>query len=404
MGVNYTGARVYRNGKFEPTQLVVAAGAFAEAAAERGPVDATVRLDHAGTVDLTGRYVIPGLIDAHAHVVLSGAVARDASLSERALRGVANARCYLAAGITAIRDVGGPGSITLELAAAIDRGDVPGPRVRTSGSFVCGKNGHVSYWGLEASGTAEVAEATRALLAEGAHFIKLMASGGVADENESPDQPQLSRAEIAAAVDEATRAGTYAAAHAHPAAAIKDCLLAGVRTIEHASFIDDECCDLALERGATIVPTFAVYARMASDPGLTAGQRDLAARILDGKSGLFLKAVERGVNWAVGTDAGTFQPPGLLREELAWLHKLGLPAATVLDAATRGNADLLGLNDTGRLEPGYRADFVVLDHDPLSDFTALASPAMVVQAGNTVYTREDFQPSRQPEGPQGGNK
>lgn len=366
---------VFRQGQFVPADVHVADGRVVAAHPPGADVDA---------VDLAGAYVVPGLVDAHAHLVLSGDVARDAPLTQRLLKGVRNARAQLRAGVTSLRDVGGPGRIALDLAEAIANGVVEGPRVRASGSFLCATGGHVHYWGSEVDGADAARRGVRALVKQGAHFIKIMASGGVAEPSEDPELAQFDPEELAAICAAAQRLGRSVAAHAHPAGAIADCLRAGVRTIEHASFIDDEGCALAAERGAFVVPTFVVYQTMSQDPRLPASQRDLCRRVLDRKATTFLAARAAGVRWGVGTDAGSFQPQGHLWREMVHIAALGVPAPEVLTAATRTNAEILSDDAIGRLDPGCHADLLVVDQDPLADFHRLAEPSFVVQGGRDV--------------------
>jgi len=182
------------------------------------------------------------------------------------------------------------------------------------------------------------------------------------------------------------------AAHAHPATAIRLCLEAGVRTIEHASFIDERGVELAVERGAYIVPTFIVYDVIARSETLGGFQRDLAARVLEKKAEAFLAAVAAGVKWGAGTDAGTYMPQGQLWQELLFIERLGVPAEAVLTAATRTNAEILQTDEIGRLEPGAWADLLVLAADPTADLTTLSTPTLVVKGGVVVHRDQNSAP------------
>lgn len=389
MRATFRNGRLYREGRFQRADIEVVDGRIAT-------IDASTALGRAGTdvneVDLGGAFVIPGLVDAHAHLVLSQDAARAEPLSARVLKGVRNARVQLRSGVTSVRDVGGPGRIAVELKEAIRAGMVEGPRANTSGSFVCAPGGHVSYWGREATGEADVRLAVREQRAAGADFIKIMASGGVADEGEDPETPQFEPGELRALVSEAASTGTYVAAHAHPATAIRLCLEAGVRTIEHASFIDERGVELAVERGAYIVPTFIVYDVIARSETLSRFQRDLAARVLEKKAEAFLAAVAAGVKWGAGTDAGTYMPQGQLWQELLFIERLGVPAEAVLTAATRTNAEIMQTDEIGRLEPGAWADLLVLAADPTADLTTLSAPTLVVKGGVVVNRDQNSAP------------
>lgn len=385
----FVNGRLFRSGRFEVGSLEVDGnGRFSSVTP--GPANPQVVGSDVEVVDLGGRYVLPGLIDAHAHLVLSPLAQRDEPLTARVLKGVRNARTQLRAGVTSLRDVGGPGRISVDLKQAIESGAVEGPRVSASGTFVCVTGGHVSYWGREADGVDDVLRATREQRKVGADFIKVMASGGVADEREDPNSTEFTRAELSAICEEANGSGMYVAAHAHPPGAILQCLEVGVRTIEHASFIDDRGIEVALRTGAYLVPTFIVYDVIARSEKLPVGQRDLAASMLEEKCRRFLAAEAAGVKWGVGTDAGTFMSQGGLWQEIAFLARLGLDVAKILTAATETNAEIMRDPDVGRLEAGCWADAVILEGDPIQDVDSLANPTAVIKGGKFVHQSTSF--------------
>lgn len=383
MRAAFRNGNLYRSGHFALADFEVTAGRISSIT-PAGTAPSKPTGGEPLALDLEGAYVLPGLIDAHAHLTLSQDAHRNEPLTARVIKGVRNAGDHLRAGVTSVRDVGGPGRIAVELKEAVAAGIVAGPRVHTSASFICATGGHVNYWGREADGTDDVRRAVREQRKAGADFIKIMASGGVADVNEDPEVTQYTLTELESIVDAANEAGTYVAAHAHPATAISLCLQAGVRTIEHASFIDERGIELALERGAYLVPTFLVYDVMARSEGLSQAQRDMAAKVLERKAASFLAAVEAGVKWGVGTDSGSYLQPGQLWQELLLLHDLGIPMSDVLHAATVTNAEILRDDAVGRLEPGCWADAIVLDQDPTIDPGALARPALVIQGGRVA--------------------
>lgn len=384
MRATFVNGILYRAGRFESADFEVVNGRISSITPR--PPGPTGREQSPHTIDLGGAYVLPGLIDAHAHLVLSPDAERHEPLTARILKGARNARLQLEAGVTAVRDVGGPGRIALDLKDAIEASVLPGPRVSSSGSFISITGGHVSYWGREADGADDVRRAVRELRKTGSDFIKIMASGGVADATEDPNLSQYSRHELEAISQEARSAGTYVAAHAHPARAIRRCLEVGVRTIEHASFLDEACIELALEKGAYIIPTFIVYDVMSRSERLSTAQRDLAAKVLGRKSESFLAAAKAGVMWGVGTDAGSFMPQGQLWQEMLFLQRLGIPATDVIRAATITNSEIMRADDLGRLEPGCWADAVVLDSDPTQNLEALQRPTLVIQGGRVVHS------------------
>lgn len=339
-------------------------------------------LGGAHVIDARSKWVIPGLIDAHVHLCFSLDSARDEGYEQRLIKGVRNARLNLLAGITTVRDVGAMKRLNLELAQAIDSDVVPGPRVLACGEFIAMTGGHVHYWAREADGPDEVRKAAREQLKAGARLIKVMASGGAADAHEDPDTPQYTESEMAAAVAEARRAGVKVAAHAHGERSMSAALRAGVDTLEHATFLTQPVIDLLLEKRAAIVPTFAVYKRIADAGHLARPQRDNARRVFEAKGPAFIAAVRQGVRYGVGTDAGSYYPPGDLVSEMELMVAAGLSNREVLLAATAVNAELLGLErDIGTLEVGKIADAVILDADPLAGLSALRRVHLVIRGG-----------------------
>jgi imidazolonepropionase-like amidohydrolase len=336
-------------------------------------------------IDASGKWVIPGLIDAHVHLLLSMDSPRDDSEEQRLLKAARNARRHLLAGITTVRDCGAMKKLNIEVARAVDAGVLPGPTIIACGDFIAMTGGHVHYWALEADGPDELRKAAREQIKAGARFIKLMASGGAADPSESPDAPQLDEEEMRAAVAEAKKRGLKTASHAHSEQSILASLRAGVDTIEHATHLSAVAVDALLEAGAWIIPTFAVYRTIAADPRLPLEQREIARRVYQAKAPLFLAAVRQGVKYGVGTDSGSYYPHGNLATEMECMVESGLTCREVLMAATLSNAEALGIaKTTGTLEPGKRADMVVLSQDPLSHIGAVRQVDMVIKGGDVV--------------------
>jgi imidazolonepropionase-like amidohydrolase len=298
---------------------------------------------------------LPGFVDAHSHLTLVS----DGDVG-------AKAHAALRAGITSVRDVGGYEHADLELRAAIERGDADGPAMQCAGRFITRAGAPGAELGVGVADTSELRAAVRAEVDAGADLLKVIGSGGVLG---GADDVFFDERELRLVVD----AGLPVAVHAHPADAVKNAVKAGATSIEHGSFLDDEAAAMLADSGAFLVPTFAIYehlARTATDAAVASASRDILARKLDS----FRLALERGVRWAVGSDADASAEPSLLIDEAVYLvREVGLTPAEVVAAITTGNAELLGL--------GERADVTLVDGDPLQDIEALRRVAITVTRG-----------------------
>jgi imidazolonepropionase-like amidohydrolase len=336
------------------------------------------------TIDVGGCLVLPGFIDAHTHISHGYAGVEGDTPAGQGIRAAARARRALQVGITSVRELGSYRQVDMDLRRAINEGWTIGPRMLCAGEYVNITGGHGHPKGRRADGPDEVRKAVREQLLAGADVIKLMCSGGAARADESPDAAQFTAAEIAAAVDEAHLAGKPLAAHAHPTRSIRWALEAGADSIEHGTFLDDWCIDFMAQHDVFLVPTLAVYRHIATSghwPHLQAR----AAQLLEAKVLTLQKAVAAGVRWAVGTDTSAFFPLEDFVEELRQLaFTTGIGPAGVLQAATLGNARLLGLAEVGSVEPGYLADLVVVAGDPLADLSALRNVRMTVARGQVL--------------------
>ena len=344
--------------------------------------------------DLGDVTLLPGLIDAHVHLVWSASaepheVVERESRALTALRCANNAALHLRAGVTTVRDVGATEGLSIDVARAVGLGVIPGPRVIAAGRAIAMTGGHGWFLGREADGAEAVRHAVRSELKAGATCIKLMASGGVYGHAEEPGSPQLTVEEMRAGVEEAHKAGRKVAAHAYSVAAIGNALEAGVDSIEHGSFIDRDTAERMRESGTCLVPTMSVYRAMSEKgPELGAPEyiRRKTAEVLEASRDAFRLALETGVPVAAGTDCGApGHPHGTLPEELMLMVESGASPVQALRFGTSAAADLLGLGDEmGSLAPGKRADLLVVDGDPTSEILALREVRLVLRDGSRV--------------------
>ncbi len=359
-----------------------------------GPSAQAPSFDLHSVVDGRGHSLLPGLINCHVHLCndgsadLFGQVLND-SVPIATIRSVINARITLAAGITTVRDCGAASQIAIEIAKAVDRGLIEGPRVRAAGRVVTMTGGHGHFIGREADGPDEVRKAVRAEIKGGANFIKVMATGGVLTPGVDPSQTTFQLDELQAAVEEAHKAGRPAASHAIGNGGIKNALRAGIDSVEHGFYLDDEAVNLALKNQTFLVPTLIAVDQIVNN-GAKGGIPDWVVKKAEGESGhhreSFVMAVKSGVRIAAGTDAGTpFNPHGDLALELAKMVEFGLPPMLALVAATSNAARLLRMDDEiGSVEKGKVADLILVPGDPLKDIGAMRRPAFVMKSGRVV--------------------
>ena len=346
------------------------------------------------TIDLAGRWVVPGLMNAHTHLGLDGgpdpeAVLRTETRSETVVRSTIRLESALRAGVTTIRDVGGPDDIDIELGRLVEAGEIPGPRVLASGRVVTMTGGHGWWIGREADGPDAVRRATRENLRAGARSIKLMATGGMMTSGRQAGQPQLTVEEMAAAVDEAHKREVPVAAHAESRVGVHNAIRAGVDSVEHGHGGDATAIDLMLEHGTALVPTI-LSDRRIIDHGVAAGIPDFVVEQCEAMHDslvTFLEAAIRaGVRIAAGNDGGApLVPMGDIVGELELYVRHGMTPLAALASATTETARLFGLDDVGLVEIGQRADLLVVEADPLADVAALRGPAAVLAAGATVW-------------------
>jgi imidazolonepropionase-like amidohydrolase len=349
-------------------------------------------------IDGRGGTVMPGLINCHVHLSNDGApdlfgqAGRD-SVTTSALRGYLNLQLTLRSGVTSVRDCGAASNIAIDLARAVDDGLIPGPRIRAAGRVITMTGGHGHFIGREADGPDGVRYATRAEIKAGAHFIKAMATGGVLTPGVVPTQTALQQDELEQVAREAHNAGRRTACHAIGNEGIKNALRAGIDSIEHGFYLDDEALQLAVDHGAFLVPTL-IAVNQIVDNGATGAIPDWVVEKAQAESGhhreSFAAAVRSGMKIAAGTDAGTpFNLHTYLARELALMVDYGLRPMEVIVAATRHAAENLGLApEIGTLEVGRLADVIVVDGDPSADIGAVADVRFVMKDGQVA--RNDF--------------
>ncbi|OYR42745.1 amidohydrolase [Halorubrum sp. Ib24] len=353
-------------------------------------------VDDAGDVDeeidAARKTVAPGLIDAHVHVMMDGRPDVSTAVSESdyaaSYRAASNLRAAVEAGVTTVRDLGSRGTLALDAGEAVAEGELDGARVLACGRNVIMTGGHGNWFGREADGPAEVRKAAREQLKAGADVLKCMATGGVLTEGAVTGAPELTPEELAAFTDAAAPTDTPTAAHAHGEAGIKNAVEAGITSVEHGTFMDREAAEMMADRGTYWVPTASAL-RGIVDNGIEAGiPEDAVAKAEDAADRFddaWDHALDADVPIAMGTDAGTpFNFFEDIPQELAYMVDYGLSPEAALEAATVNAADLLGLDDVGRVEAGYRADLVLLDADPTEDVEAWREPAAVFAAGDRV--------------------
>lgn len=389
-----TGATLIYGTGAEPVRgraVVVEGGRISAVVPEgRHPADTTVlRLD--------GLTLLPGLINCHVHLCLGGEADPVKTLGEdspatTAIKAVIRARQTVEAGVTTVRDLGGRDGVALAVRDAVKAGLVPGPRILAAARGICMTGGHGWRFSREADGPDDVRKAVREQLRAGADVIKILATGGVMTPGVEPGSPQLTPAEIRAAIEEAKKAGRRIAAHAQATAGIAACVDAGITSIEHGIFLTEPIALKMAKESIALVATLVAPEQIVTH-GVAAGIPEFAVRKSEAVRGRHLEsfqmALRAGVPIAAGTDAGTpLNPHGSIVAELGLMVKAGMSPLEAISSATSVAARVLGLGEAvGRIAPGLAADLVAVGGDPCERIEALDDVRLVVARGEIVLNR-----------------
>ena len=350
-------------------------------------------------LDLQGHTLLPGLIDMHVHLTSGGGYHGYERLKltdeRRAILGVVHAEQTLMAGFTTVRNVGAGSFGDVALRDAINDGDIPGPRMLVSGPPIGITGGHCSdnnllpaEYGISGEGVADgpwaARTAVRRNIKYGADLIKTCSTGGVLSKGTKVGAPQYTVEELTALVDEAHSRGLKVASHAHGAQGIINALHAGADTIEHASFINDEGIQLAIENNAALSMDIYVTEYILGE-GASAGilEESLEKERMTGSTqrANFSKAVEAGATIVYGTDAGVY-PHGQNAKQFSRMVRFGMTPLQAIQSATVTAAEVMGWGyDVGKIEAGFAADFVAVKGNPLGNIELLEEPAAVIKGG-----------------------
>ena len=349
-------------------------------------------------VDGRGLTLLPGLIDCHVHFTMGAepdvvkAVGQETP-TETLLKASRSAGKTLEAGVTTVRDLGSRDHSIFALKTAIDKGLTLGPRIIGAGLAICMIGGHLRrFIAQEAEGVEQVRRVVREQIEAGAEVIKVIASGGVLTPGTSPDQAQMTLEELRAAVDEAKQAGRKVAAHAHGASGMKNAIHAGVRSIEHATLMDEEAAGLFEKHAVYMVPTLSALAKTGAcrrGCGIPDDALEKAKTMTKRHQSSFRQAHHRGLLIAMGTDAGTpFNHHGDNAQELERMVALGMTPMEAIIAATSSAARLIGIQEqVGTIERGKQADLLLIEGNPLRKIDLLGDRkriAGVMKAGRFV--------------------
>lgn len=352
-------------------------------------------------VDLRGRYVVPGLVNLHSHLVLDastdpfGSLAAS-SMSRLVLDSARRLEECIVQGVVTLRDVGSTRGVDIELAELVDAGRISGPQIFAAGSAITMTGGHGALLGVEVDGIAECRRAARRVIKSGASTVKVIATGGIMGSRGRPGAVQLSVSEMAAVVEEAHNSGLVVAAHAESADGIRNAIEAGVDSVEHGHGLTEELAESMAEKGVVLVPTLladTLICERGVDAGIDPALVERTHAMLETLLSAFDVALRCGTTIGAGNDGGTpFVHQGDVVSELQIYCEMGMSSRAALASATSVASRLLGLEAQAVIKEGSDATLLVLDRDPTDEIGALRNPTGVMRRGRWYVRPEGVSP------------